>query len=235
MKMKLKQVEEIFDEVIGNLPILYHLNVTTPTTPVKKRELTTSSSYRPDTIEFGSACKSIIVWTIFSRVGPDYYFKNNILPDIIKRLNEVYGGFGYDGYILSRKQFAVRSGSGKLAKPSMVFSPQFGLQTKLDLILSTHEFDETVVIDDEIYYNGCTNCPAPCETKCPMNCKMNYELGNWEDCANFIDNQHMFDHPDQICKICQDSCPDSNKLIENIELKYGQYLDPKFLHLNDVK
>ena len=34
--MKLKQVEDVFDEVIGDLPILYHLDVTTPTTPVRK-------------------------------------------------------------------------------------------------------------------------------------------------------------------------------------------------------
>ena len=129
--MKLKQVEDVFDEVIGDLPILYHLDVTTPTTPVRKRELTTSSSYRPDTIEFGPECKSVIVWTLFSRVGPDYFFKNNILPVIIERLNDKYGGFGYDGYVLSRKQFAIRSGAGKLSKPSIVFSPKFGLQTKM--------------------------------------------------------------------------------------------------------
>jgi len=232
--MKLHNIKEIFDEVIGDIPILYHLNVTTPTTPIKKRELKTSSSYRPEFVEFGKSCKSVIVWTLFSRVGPDYYFKNNILPNVIDNLNEKYGGFAYDGYILSRKQFAIRSGAGKLTRPSMVFSPQFGLQTKIDLILSSHEFEETVVNENEIYYNECISCDAPCESKCPMKCKMNYELSNWEDCANFVDTQYMFDNPDKICKICQDSCPYSNKLIEEIDVKYGQFIDPKFLHLNSI-
>lgn len=232
MKMKIEQVKKVFDEVIGDMPILYHLDVTTPTTPVRKRKLNTSSSYRPETIEFGSACKSVIVWTIFSKVGPDYYFKNNILPIIIEKLNERYGGFGYDGYVLSRKQFAIRSGAGKLSKPSIVFSPKFGLQTKIDLILSTHEFEETVVVDGDVYYENCKGCNAPCESQCPMKCTMNYELGNWEDCANHVDTQYMFDHPNEICKICQDVCPYSNALVENIDNKYGQFIDPRFLHLN---
>ena len=152
---------------------------------------------------------------------------------MINRLNDLYGGFGYDNYVLSRKQFAIRSGAGKLSRPSIVFSPKFGLQTKIELIVSSHEFDEAIAIEEEIYYNGCVDCLAPCETNCPMKCKMNYELGNWEECANLIDTQYMFDHPDQICKICQDVCPDSNLLIENIDMKYGQFIDPKFLHLNN--
>lgn len=230
--MKLKSVKEVFDEVIGDIPLLYHLNVTSPTTPVRKRELTTSTSFRPDTVEFGPDCKSVIVWTIFSKVGPDYYFKNGILPKVINRLNQLYGGFVYDEYVLSRKQFAIRSGAGKLSRPSMVFSPQFGLQTKIDLILSTHEFDETIAIEDEIYYDGCIGCDSPCETKCPVGCKMNYELSNWEGCANFVDSQYMFDNPDKICRICQDSCPYSNDLIKDIDNKYGQFIDPNFLHLN---
>lgn len=231
--MNLYQVRDVFDDVIGNMPILYHLNVTTPTTPVRKRELTTSSSYRPDTVEFGPDCKSVIVWTLFSRVGPDYFFKNNILPVIIDELNRRYGGFGYDGYVLSRKQFAIRAGAGKLSKPSMVFSPVFGLQTKMDLILSTHEFEDSVVIEDDTYYENCEGCDAPCESKCPANCTMNYELGNWQDCANMVDNQYFFDNPNEICKMCQDSCPYSNELISNIDSHYGQYIDPRFLHLND--
>jgi Pyruvate/2-oxoacid:ferredoxin oxidoreductase delta subunit len=230
--MKLESVREVFDEVIGDLPILYHLNVTTPTTPNKKRRLKTSTSFRADHIEFAPDCKSIIVWTLFSRVGPDYYFKNEILPKVIQKLNERYGGFAYDNYVLSRKQFAIRSGAGKLSKPSIVFSPIFGLQTKMDLIVSSHEFEETVVIENDVYYKNCEGCDAPCESQCPMKCTMNYELGNWEDCANFVDTQYMFDHPNEICKICQDVCPYSNSLIQDIDIKYGQFIDPKFLHLN---
>ena len=109
--MNLNHVKDVFDEIIGDTPMLYHLNVTTPTEPVRKRELKTSTSFRPDSVKFGPDCKSVIVWTTFSRVGPDYYFKNGILPRVIDRLNQL---------IKDPKWFALN-------KKSLTFSSLFFL------------------------------------------------------------------------------------------------------------
>jgi len=235
--MNLLQIKNVFDDIIGDIPLIYRLDVTTPTTPIKKRQLPTSNlfenkPFRVDDVKFSEDCKSIIVWSVFSKVTADYYFKNDILPKVINELCKKYGGFGYDNYVLNRKQFAIRSGAGKLSKPSLIFSPSFGLNFKIELITSSHEFEDVVVVEDDIYYDGCIGCDAPCEYKCPMKCKMNYELSNWEDCSNFIDTPYMFDHPDEMCKICQSSCPPSNYILNKIDSKYGNFLDPKYLYLN---
>ena len=230
--MKLQLVKYIIDEVIKDVPFIYDLSVTTPPPElVTQRAQDHYNRGKPESLnqsyQLDSSCKSIIVWNVFSRVAYDYHYKNNFLPEIISRLNTILydNNFGYDDYLLNRKQFAIRSGAATLAKPSLAFHKRFGMNYKIDLIFTDAEFDETVVIDGEPHYSNCIGCDAPCEYKCPMGCTMNFDLVDWEKCSNFVDVPEAFKDLDSICRICQDSCPYSQELtkrILEINPRYGE-------------
>ena len=235
--MKLEQIREVIDNVIGDIPFMYDLSVTTPPSElVTQRAQDHFNRGKPEslnqTYQLDNTCKSVIVWNVFSRVAYDYHYKNNFLPEIIRRLNTLYDyNFGYDDYLLNRKQFAIRSGAATLAKTSLAFHKRLGTNDKLDLILTDAEFDETVVIDGEPHYSNCIGCDAPCEYKCPMGCTMNFDLVDWEKCSNFVDVPEAFKDLDSICRICQDSCPYSQELtkrILEINPRYGERIHATF-------
>ena len=95
---------------------------------------------------------------------------------------------------------------------------------KIDLLFTNAEFKDTVVIKDTPRYNNCIGCDAPCESKCPMSCKMDFDLVDWEKCSNFVDTPKAFEDLDSICRICQEACPYSEELkrqILNINSNYG--------------
>tara|TARA_R100000234_G_C4999639_1_gene179703 strand:- start:1499 stop:2209 length:711 start_codon:yes stop_codon:yes gene_type:complete len=235
--MKLEQIREVIDNVIGDIPFMYDLSVTTPPSElVTQRAQDHFNRGKPEslnqTYQLDNTCKSVIVWNVFSRVAYDYHYKNNFLPEIIRRLNTLYDyNFGYDDYLLNRKQFAIRSGAATLAKTSLAFHKRFGMNYKIDLIFTDAEFDETVVIDGEPHYSNCIGCDAPCEYKCPMGCTMNFDLVDWEKCSNFVDVPEAFKDLDSICRICQDSCPYSQELtkrILEINPRYGERIHATF-------
>ena len=230
--MKLELIKYIIDEVIKDVPFIYDLSVTTPPPElVTQRAQDHYNRGKPESLnqsyQLDSSCKSIIVWNVFSRVAYDYHYKNNFLPEIISRLNTILydNNFGYDDYLLNRKQFAIRSGAATLAKPSLAFHKRFGMNYKIDLIFTDAIFDETVVVEGEPHYSNCIGCDAPCESKCPMGCTMNFDLVDWEKCSNFVDVPEAFKDLDSICRICQDSCPYSQELtkrILEINPRYGE-------------
>ena len=230
--MKLQLIKYIIDEVIKDVPFIYDLSVTTPPPElVTQRAQDHFNRGKPESLnqsyQLDSSCKSIIVWNVFSRVAYDYHYKNNFLPEIISRLNTILydNHFGYDDYLLNRKQFAIRSGAATLAKPSLAFHKRFGMNYKIDLIFTDAIFDETVVVEGEPHYSNCIGCDAPCESKCPMGCTMNFDLVDWEKCSNFVDVPEAFKDLDSICRICQDSCPYSQELtkrILEINPRYGE-------------
>ena len=235
--MKLEQIREVIDNVIGDIPFMYDLSVTTPPSElVTQRAQDHFNRGKPEslnqTYQLDNTCKSVIVWNVLSRVAYDYHYKNNFLPEIIRRLNTLYDyNFGYDDYLLNRKQFAIRSGAATLAKTSLAFHKRFGMNYKIDLIFTDAEFDETVVIDGEPHYSNCIGCDAPCEYKCPMGCTMNFDLVDWEKCSNFVDVPEAFKDLDSICRICQDSCPYSQELtkrILEINPRYGERIHATF-------
>ncbi len=235
--MKLEQIREVINNVIGDIPFMYDLSVTTPPSElVTQRAQDHFNRGKPEslnqTYQLDNTCKSVIVWNVFSRVAYDYHYKNNFLPEIIRRLNTLYDyNFGYDDYLLNRKQFAIRSGAATLAKTSLAFHKRFGMNYKIDLIFTNAEFDETIVIDGEPHYSNCIGCDAPCEYKCPMGCTMNFDLVDWEKCSNFVDVPEAFKDLDSICRICQDSCPYSQELtkrILEINPRYGERIHATF-------
>ena len=235
--MKLEYIRDVIDNVIGDIPFIYDLSVTTPPPElVTQRAQDHFNRGKPEslnqTYQLDSSCKSIIVWNVFSRVAYDYHYKNNFLPEIIRRLNTIYDyNFGYDDYLLNRKQFAIRSGAATLAKTSLAFHKRFGMNYKIDLIFTDAKFDDTIVIDGEPHYSNCIGCDAPCEYKCPMGCTMNFDLVDWEKCSNFVDVPEAFKDLDSICRICQDSCPYSQELtkrILEINPRYGERIHATF-------
>lgn len=237
MKITTEDIKIAIDFVTREYPMMYDVKVTKPSNNLARQR--TQDYYNGDMprsynniFKFTDQCKSIIVWNIFSTVAADYFFKNNFLPQILTYLNIRYYedglNFGYDDYVLNRKQFAVRSGSAKISKPSLAFHPKFGLNYKIELILSNAEFSDYTIIEDSPRYENCINCDAPCEYSCPQKCKMDFELVDWQNCANFIDTKEMFNNPDNICRICQDKCPfseDLKKQIESINPLYGKRIN----------
>ena len=214
MVLKSRDLHFAFDEVTKDFPLLYDIGVTTlPPIP------------------FDDVTKSIIVWNVFSTVAYDYTFRDVFIPKIINLLNLKFNcegyEFGYDDYILNRKQLAVRSGTGKISKPSLAFHKKFGLNYKIDLILTNAEFEDSVVVEDMLKYENCIGCDAPCEKQCPVGCKFNFEHSDWEKCEKFISKPEWFENPEKMCRICQDACPYSEELKENIlkiNPKYGSRL-----------
>ena len=214
-----------FDIVTNDVPMVYDLTVTTPPADlIKQRAQDHYNTSKPESFnnqfKLSDKCKSIIVWNVFSTVAFDYTYKNKFLPKVIEYLNLRYSNegytFGYDDYSLNRKQFAIRSGAATLAKTSLAFHKRFGMNYKIDLIFTNAIFEDAVVVDGEPHYSNCLGCDAPCESKCPMGCTMNFDLVDWEKCANFVDTPEAFKDLDSICRICQESCPYSEALTERI-------------------
>ena len=237
MKIKTDDLLVAFDWVTKDVPMLYDLSVTTPPDNlVRQRAQDHYNIGKPDSLGqdyfLDERCKSIIVWNVFSTVAFDYTYKNTFLPQIITYLNLRYSNegyfFGYDDYRLNRKQFAIRSGAATLAKPSLAFHKRFGMNYKIDLLFTNAEFEDIIVIEDTPRYNNCIGCDAPCESKCPMSCKMDFDLGDREKCSNFVDTPEAFKDLDSICRICQESCPYSEELtrqILDINPNYGGRID----------
>jgi hypothetical protein len=172
-------------------------------------------------LESISHAQSIIIFSIFTDVAADYFYSHEIIPKIVSHLNEKFRRnniwFNYDENVLDRKQYAMRAGVGKLAKPSLIFHYKYGLNCKFELLSTNLKFKERTVVEEESpVYENCIGCPAPCESNCPQNCRMNFALIDWKKCENFIDNKDMFMYPDRMCRKCQDSCPFSEELKEQI-------------------
>ena len=164
MKLNVDDIKVAIDFVTRDTPMMYDVSVTTPSNDLAQQR--TQTHYNGDmprsfgnTFRFTDQCKSVIVWNVFSTVSADYFYKNNFLPQIITYLNIRYYedglDFGYDDYVLNRKQFAIRSGSAKISKPSLAFHPLFGLNYKIELILTNAEFSYYTVIEDMPKYENC--------------------------------------------------------------------------------
>lgn len=237
MKLTIEDIKIAIDWITRDIPLLYDISITTPPIElVQQRAQDNFNIGKPECLNqkymITDKCKSVIVWNVFSNVAYDYTYKNVFVPQIITYLNLRYNSdgisFGYDDYILNRKQFAIRSGSATLAKTSLAFHKKFGMNYKIDLIFTDAEFEEVVEIEEERHYSNCIGCPAPCEKNCPQSCKMNFDLVDWEKCANFVDVPESFKDLDNICRICQESCPYSEELknrILQLNPKYGVRLN----------
>jgi len=160
--------------------------------------------------------KSAIVYVLFTRVAVDYYFREELTPRVIDILNRRYGRhFCYDDYQGNRKQLAVLAGLGKIAKQSLLFSNQFGLNCKIDALFADLEFDEYAIYDGERYHKECSSCLAtPCISKCPVKCKMEYHLDDVSLCDHHI-TPH-WNSPELMCRACLDECKSSEALLQSI-------------------
>ena len=218
----LDSFKEVCEEVTTQYPkLLYDLSVTTldKTNSRLSKYFQQGAEWDKNFSEMEQEVNSVIVWRMFSYVAADYFYASEIIPQVITHLNNRYNSqgiwFGWDDYALDRKQYAMRSGAGKLSKPSIIFDKKFGLNCKLDLIFTNLNFDNYVVVEDHIYEN-CIGCDAPCESSCPVNCRMNFKLIDWEKCKNTVDHGYLFANPHLMCRACQDNCPFSEKLKNDI-------------------
>lgn len=218
----LDSFKEVCEEVTTQYPkLLYDLSVTTldKTNSRLSKYFQQGEEWNKNFSEMEQEVNSVIVWRMFSYVAADYFFASEIIPRLITHLNNRFNSqgiwFGWDDYALDRKQYSLRSGAGKLSKPSIIFDKKFGLNCKLDLIFTNLNFDNYVVEKDYIYEN-CIGCDAPCESSCPVNCRMNFKLIDWEKCKNTVDHGYLFANPHLMCRACQDNCPFSEKLKNDI-------------------
>lgn len=220
-----------FDEVVKDYPVVYDLGITT----IPESFYDYGHKYQRHFKRLKvKNVKSVIVWNIFSVVSFDYAFRDIFIPKIINKLNLKFNrdkfNFDYDHYQLNRKQFAVRSGTAKISRPSIAFHEKFGLNYKIDLIFTNGLFDDAVVIEDKLEYENCIGCDAPCESSCPVGCTFNYEHSDWRKCDNFITTAENFSDPEKMCRICQDACPYSEDLKQkllDINPDYGSRIPNK--------
>ena len=200
-------IKEVTDDYEG---FLYEIDVTTFAEDNRFSKQKPIPDRPPETPP-----KSVLVMSMFSYVGGDYFYSHEIVPRIYDHLNKKYNAEGIwfqdDGYVFDRKQYAMRSGVGKLTKPSITFHHKYGLNWKLELLFTNLEFEESVTVEESLYDN-CIGCDAPCESNCPEGCRMNFTLLDWEKCANVVEGRHIFMYPERVCRICQDSCPYSEEL-----------------------
>ena len=227
MYYNLDSFKKIFEEVTVNYPkLLYDLSFTTldKTNTRLNKEFNQGSEWVKDFDEMKKEVNSVIVLRMFSYVAADYFYGYEIVPSLLHHLNSRYNytgiWFGWDNYALDRKQYAMRSGAAKLSKPSIIFDKKFGLNCKLDLIYTNLKFEKYVVVEEDPIYENCIGCDAPCESSCPVNCRMNFKLIDWEKCKNTVDYDYLFQNPEQMCRACQDNCPFSEKLKNQILIDY---------------
>lgn len=241
MKLTLDDIREVIDSVVDRDKFLYSLDVTTPPKHyIHQREqdnlIPDSEDLYNTSPHLNSGVKSIIVWSIFTKVAADYFFRDEYLFQILNALNKKYKdtdvNFSWDDYVFNRKQFAVQSGAGKISKPSLVFSKDFGLNVKYELIFTSAVFDEVQTLSDDILYENCDGCDAPCQTKCPQGCRMDYDLIDWKKCSNFVESAYLFENPELMCRVCIESCPYSNEILSSIDSKYGHYMPERYKNLN---
>lgn len=215
-------LEKDFLEVTKDFKnLLYDISITSPSK--KSRFHKQSKEFYKKDEDISDKIQSVIVWSVFTDVAADYFYSSSILPSIFHYLNKKYEKddieFFWDDYCFDRKQYALRSGVGKLSKPSIVFHKNYGLNCKFELLFCNTKLYDMVTVEDTLLYENCIGCNAPCEKKCPMNCKMDFKLVDWEKCSNFIDKEYLFENPDKMCRICQESCPYSEELRNQIKKK----------------
>ena len=164
MGLKSEDLRPIFDEVVGDYSLVYDIGVTTPPEDLIRQRVQDhcNSDYKSHPA-YDKECfidesvKTVIVWNVFSIVAFDYTFRDVFIPQIIDKLNLKYGQediyFAYDNYLLNRKQFAVRSGTAKISRPSIAFHEKFGLNYKIDLLFTNAVFEDSVIMDDMLKYD----------------------------------------------------------------------------------
>ena len=239
MGLKSEDLRPIFDEVVSDYSLVYDIGVTTPPEYLIRQRVQdhcdpdykSHPAYDKECF-LDESVKTVIVWNVFSIVAFDYTFRDVFIPQIIDKLNLKYGQediyFAYDNYLLNRKQFAVRSGTAKISRPSIAFHEKFGLNFKIDLLFTNAVFEDSVIMDDMLKYDNCIGCDAPCESSCPVGCTFNFEHSDWMKCDNFISRPELFANPDKMCRICQDACPYSEELKQDllkINPNYGRRLN----------
>jgi len=165
---------------------------------------------------------SCIVYTYFTKVAVDYYCREIVTPEVITYLKNKYPEYDFweDDYELGRKQLAVLANLGKITKPSLVFSRRFGLNCKIDAIFTNAPFKEYAKFSGRRLFKPCVECPAPCEKKCPVGCKMTYYLNDPDikKCDAYI-TRH-WNEPENHCRICQEACPYSERLLDRIPKQF---------------
>lgn len=161
--------------------------------------------------------KALCVIVLFSDVSSDYYIREALIPSIGVQGRREWKRpvFRYDDYMILRKEIAVIAGLGRIGRNALFFGHRFGFNCKIDLLLSTEEFDSFDAIYTGDYKLGsCENCHL-CVEHCPRNAFEDYSLEHPHNCGHSTaESNNKFRDPS--CRNCMDVCECSNNLLEKL-------------------
>jgi len=156
---------------------------------------------------------TMVTLVLFTDVAVDYFIREALVPSIAAKMMALFGKpvCYYDGYAILRKEAAVRAGLGRIGRNALFFSRRFGFNCKIDLFLTTVEFDR---YDDEPVrpwqLSICAECDV-CIAACPVDAYQDFVLHDPEACDALITPK--WNEPSLMCRSCITSCPPSNTLL----------------------
>jgi hypothetical protein len=176
--------------------------------------------------------KSLVVYLFFTDRAFDYYVRNIFTKNLIFLMNKYFPTKKtiYDNYRIIRKEAAYYAGLGEIGRNSLLFSPKFGFNCKIDLIMTEIAFDNNEKRDKNNYLlKYCRDC-SECVRKCPQDCSMRFDLIDWKKCAQFIDPK--IPTPEKLCRNCIKNCKHSERIcrrtLRSISYKGTNYMNLAF-------
>lgn len=98
---------------------------------------------------------------------------------------------------------AYQAKLGIIGKNNLLITPEFGPRVRLNALLT--EMD--LPIDNNLLYNPCCNCDAPCVKACPVNALNNCKFDN-ESCKEYSSKnpKQISSHTTLWCRECETAC-----------------------------
>lgn len=200
--------------LVGGLP--YDYAIIRPNPSIVSRYRPFSDDYSFGFEQLDPEIKSMCVIVLFTDVSADYYIREVLIPGVRMQARRLKGWpvFGYDDYMILRKELAVAAGLGSIGLNSLFFSKSFGFNCKIDMVWTTQEFDEyDEVFEEDPYLEYCNTCGA-CAASCPVEAYEEFELKAARKCGDNIGIDFNDKYRDNMCRLCIDACPYSNALCE---------------------
>jgi ferredoxin len=175
----------------------------------------------------GAPSRSVIVFTMFSDVAPDFY-NEAVAENLCAHIDKVAGTkvAVQDLAFLHAKEFAVAAGLGVIGKNALFFSRKFGFNCKISVILLHADLTEYSPIPSssealapdqrtDWKLDACLSCDI-CVRACPVGAYDEFRMNDPIACERVISRDFFGHRRLKICHTCMASCPVSNELLQDI-------------------
>lgn len=176
----------------------------------------------------GAPSRSVIIFTMFSDVAPDFY-NESVAENICTYIDRAYGaGLAVqDLAFVHAKEFAVAAGLGVIGKNTLFYSHAFGFNCKISVILLHADLDEYTALsapvsdrvgDSDWRLAACLSCDI-CVRACPVSAYDDFQMNDPIACERVISRDFFGHRRLKVCHACMASCPESNRVLKELRAR----------------